>query len=107
MSENTLKSKLKVAVKCAAFKYLIELQQKHSKSKYLVYSDLKLQDYMRSGRSLTIDQKAQLFHIRSRMLDLKTNFKLSQETIVCSLCRGDTTTPPLMWSPDQSQPHLQ
>ena len=31
MSENTLKSKLKVAVKCAAFKYLTELQQSRSR----------------------------------------------------------------------------
>ena len=96
MSEKTLKSKLKVAVKYAAFKYLTELQQKHSKSKYLVYSDLKLQDYLRSGGSLTIDQKAQLFQIRSRMLDLKTNFKSSQETIMCSLCDNA----------EETQPHL-
>ena len=97
MSGNALKSKLKVAVKCAAFKYLTELQQSHSKSKNLIYSDLKLQDYLRSGGSGTIDQKAQLFQIRSRMLDLKTNFKSTQENILCSLCdKAEETQPHLL-----------
>ena len=96
MSGNALKSKLKVAVKCAAFKYLTELQQTHSKSKNLIYSDLKLQDYLRSGGSGTIDQKAKLFQIRSRMLDLKTNFKSTQENTMCSLC--DIA--------EETQPHL-
>ena len=75
MSENELKNKVKTAVKDKSFQYLSEMQQKHSKSKSLIYSELKLQDYLRSSGSGTIDQKAKLFQIRARMLPLRANFK--------------------------------
>ena len=105
MSGNALKSKLKVAVKCAAFKYLTELQQTHSKSKNLIYSDLKLQDYLRSGGSGTIDQKANIFKIRSRMLDLKSNFKTSVENNVCTLCDNAEETQPHLLSCEALSSH--
>ena len=51
MSQNDLKNRVKMAVNSKAYTYLTEMQQKHSKSKNLVYSELKLQDYLCSVRS--------------------------------------------------------
>ena len=92
MSGNTLKTKLKTAVTVKAFEYLSEVQQKHSKSKNIQYSELKLQEYLRSHRSGTINEKARLFQIRSRMLQLKSNFKTGQENIMCTLCEAEEET---------------
>ena len=96
MSGNTLKNKLKLAVTDKALEYLREVQQKHSKSKNIQYSELKLQEYLRSHRSGTINEKARLFQIRSRMLQLKANFKTGQENIMCTLCEAE----------EESQTHL-
>merc|ERR1712079_297452 len=98
MSQDDLKNRVKMAVISKAYTYLTEMQQKHSKSMNLVYSELKLQDYLCSDRSArSISDKARLFQIRSRMLDLKSNFKVGKENILCTLCDGTNK---------ESQPHL-
>ena len=96
-SENELKSRLKTAVNGEAFKYLSELQQDKSKIKDLKYSGLEMQPYLRAGRNTTIQEKCQIFKARTRMLDLRANFKVGQVDLTCTKC--DT-------GEEETQPHL-
>ena len=96
-SENELKSRLKTAVNGEAFKYLSELQQDKSKIKDLKYSGLEMQPYLRAGRNTTIQEKCQIFKSRTRMLDLRANFKVGQTDLTCTKC--DT-------GEEETQPHL-
>ena len=81
-----LKSVLKSSVRKEGFKYLLECQKDKSKIKDIKYSSLKLQEYLGCQRPTTIKEKCLLFKARTRMLDLKSNFKLGQTDLSCSRC---------------------
>ena len=92
-----LKAKLKAAVKKEAFHYLSDLQQDRSKIKNLKYGGLEMQPYLRAGRTTTIQEKCQIFKARTRMLDLRANFKVGQVDLSCTKCDSGE---------EESQPHL-
>ena len=85
-SVHHLKSTVKSAVQTEAFKYLLDSQKEKSKIKDIKYSSLKLQDYLGSQRSTSIKEKCLMFKSRTRMMDLKANFKLGQTDLSCSRC---------------------
>ena len=85
-SVHQLKSTLKSAVVSKAFAYLSDIQKEKSKIKEIKYSCLKLQSYLSAERSTTIKEKSQMFRARTRMMDLKANFKLGQTDLSCSRC---------------------
>ena len=85
-SVHQLKSTLKSAVKNKSLYNLSDVQKEKSKIKDIKYSCLKLQDYLSAERSTTIKEKSQLFRARTRMMDLKSNFKLGQTDLSCSRC---------------------
>ena len=92
MSKNQLKAILRVAVKKEAFKYLSDIQAGHSKTKNLRYSSLQLQPYLSSQRSTTIQQKAMLFKLRTRMIDVRDNFKSGSANLLCRCCQKSVET---------------
>ena len=96
-SAGELKARLKTAVKKEAFEYLTDLQQEKSKIKDLKYGGLEMQPYLRAGRNTTIQEKCQIFRSRTRMLDLRANFKVGQVDLSCTKC--DT-------GEEETQPHL-
>ena len=96
-SEKELKSHLKSAVNCEAYKFLSDSKQDKSKIRDLKYSDLQLQPYLRAGRTTTIQEKCHIFKSRTRMLDLRANFKVGQVDLRCTKC--DT-------GEEETQPHL-
>ena len=96
-STGELKARLKTAVKKEAFEYLTDLQQEKSKIKDLKYGGLEMQPYLRAGRNTTIQEKCQIFRSRTRMLDLRANFKVGQTDLTCTKC--DT-------GEEETQPHL-
>ena len=85
-SKEAFKEKVKNHVKSSALKFLQNLQQTHSKSKPCVYTKLELQDYLKADNDMTRKEKAFTFHLRSRMLDLKCNFKSLHKDLKCRLC---------------------
>ena len=89
MSKHQLKWLLKSAVKAEAFIYLSDIQSGHSKTKNLQYSGLKLQPYLSSQRETTIKQKATLFKLRTRMLNVRDNFKSGKEDVLCKCCQKE------------------
>ena len=85
MTKISFKKIVKSKVKEKALLFLKDLQKSHSKSKHLIYNDLNLQNYLKSD--MTIKEKSFIFLAKSRMLDLKCNFKYGLTDLLCSKCR--------------------
>ena len=79
---------VKNAVKERSLEYLQKLQEKHSKARDISYESLELQPYLRTSceASMTITQKQFLFAARSRMIDLRANFKFGKSDVSCRAC---------------------
>ena len=86
VSKDEFKSQVKKIVKRKALEYLQNLQQTHSKAQPLKYAKLGLQDYLKPESDMTIREKTFTFAARSRMLDLKCNFKVGKKDLMCSIC---------------------
>ena len=55
------------------------MKEKHSKLKNLTYSDLKMQNYLKASRvKATQNEIETIFKMRSRMADVKLNFRGKQ-----------------------------
>ena len=76
---------MKTAVEKAAFKWLIGEKGKLSKLKNLNYGCLKMQNYL-GGSELETREKKFLFLLRTRMLDVKINFRNHHSDLCCPLC---------------------
>ena len=72
--EKHFKKKVKETCMKYAFTKLMEIRSRHSKSKVAEYNKLETSGYLRSN-IFTVTQSRLLFKIRSRMLDVKMNFK--------------------------------
>ena len=88
--ENVTKEKfreiIKRKTKILAVKHLSELKMKHSKTKNLDTSKLKTAEYLLS-KNLKKEEMQTLFKLRSRMINVKLNFKSShRENIWCQTC---------------------
>ena len=75
---------MKQKKKIAAFKYLIELKNSHSKVKDIQYEKLEPQSYIVSEK-LTNEEVYQMFALRSRMVPVKGNFSSQYKSN--SLCK--------------------
>ena len=70
-----------------ALNYLLGLKISHSKMDNLVYSELKLQNYLKSGE-LPVHEANNLFRFRVRVAPFKENFKekYKQNSPICPFC---------------------
>ena len=84
------KTKFKMIVKdktnITALQHLIKLQGEHSKSQNIKYQSLQLQDYLKAGSNLTIQEKIFIFAARTRMINLYCNFKQGKSDLKCRKC---------------------
>ena len=85
-TKESFKRIVKEHVNAEAFKYLKNLQQTHSKARPIQYSNLSLQSYLKADSDMTTKEKSFTFSIRTRMIDLKSNFKEGQKNLNCRLC---------------------
>ena len=58
-----------------------------SKGKELKYKTLELQDYLRPEANLSIKYKKSIFQIRTRMIDIKGNYKTKYRNFKCDACK--------------------
>ena len=80
-------------MKTEAFNYLEKIKETHSKVRSLKYSELKLQAFLASNqREMTIKEKQFAVAARTRMLDLKTNFKVGAADTKCRRCENAEET---------------
>ena len=85
-TKDSFKSLVKEHAHTSAFEYLKNLQQTHSKARPLQYETFKLQEYLRSDSKISLKEKAFTFAVRTRMIDLKANFKTGKKDLKCRLC---------------------
>ena len=85
MKKEPFKKAVKKCIQSAAFDYLMDLKERHSKMTNIQYSELKKQEYLKS--SLVPSHKAKsLFKFRTRMNRVRSNFKQSYGDLSCPLC---------------------
>ena len=96
MSKEAFKELVKMKVKSKALQYLQELQQKHSKSINLKYETLQLQEYLKPEGNMSTQMKAFIFSARSRMINVKCNYKTGKTDLKCRKCSSE----------DENQEHL-
>ena len=84
---------VKNRVEKKALQYLIKLKESHSKAKNIKHDNIQLQPYLRSEtKNLTINEKKFIFAARTRMLDLKGNFKIGILDRKCRKCEATEET---------------
>ena len=91
-SKNEFKNIVKISVRQKAFIYLNELKQSYSKAADLSYSELELQPYLKPESNNSIHDKCFIFAARTKMLDIKGNFKVGQSDLKCRQCCKDEET---------------
>ena len=79
---------VKEACKEKAFSDLLDKQSEYSKGSTLQYGNLKMRTYLKTN--LIHENQARLiFKIRTRMLNVKNNFKNNQTNLCCPICQND------------------
>ena len=87
MPKNSFKNFIKKKMREAAFEYLSILKKKHTKVEGINYDSLKNQAYFSADDCEKSIQNIQnLFKIRARMLEVKTNMKGSHNEYNCDEC---------------------
>ena len=78
--------KVREAIQKTAFTYLCAEKEKLSKVKSVPHSDIKMEQYLQPS-VLEINQSKLLFSLRSRMLEVKVNFKNKYSDLKCPICK--------------------
>ena len=86
-SKNSFKRLVKIKTKGYALKYLLTKEQKHTKLDNLMYTDLKLQPYLKSEQ-IPVQEATNLFRYRVTVAKFRENFKemYKNKTKVCPFC---------------------
>ena len=84
MKKEQFKTFVNKKVKTLARKYLIDLRSEHSKSKNLLHENC-MKEYLRSEK-ITLEEKQLLFSMKTRTVNVKTNFKSKFSNLSCRLC---------------------
>ena len=85
LSKNVWLKRVKEACKSKAFEDLTDTQMEYSKGNNLGYGSLKMRGYLKT-RDINKSQAILLFKIRTRMLNLKNNFKNGNNDLSCKVC---------------------
>ena len=88
MKKSKLKRMLNKTVEEKAFEELQHKKEGHSKVMNLKYSTLKMQNYLKAN-DINQEEVLMIFKMRSRMADVKTNFRNKNETLECDLCNNE------------------
>ena len=85
ISKNQFKHIVKKAVDVKAFEYLKAEKGKHSKVKDTKHDKLEMQDYLSPNTLSNLEAKF-IFLLRTRMLEVKANFKNKHADLLCVAC---------------------
>ena len=84
-----LKSLLDKAIKEYTFKELTKKKENHSKVMSLKHKNLEMQKYLKPNKIATIEESQEIFKMRSKVTDVKGNFKGKYDSIECNFCNED------------------
>ena len=96
MKKHKFKKHLNNKILLSAFEYLNSIKTSHSKVKNIVYRKFKIARYLTESK-FNIDDKILLFSLRTRMVDVKCNFKNGNIDILCS-CPNFRTNELKVWT---------
>ena len=85
MTKNQISKIVKEQYRSKAFDGLLELQLKLSKGDNLVYGELKMRGYLKYQK-LNPNHAKLIFMFRSRMINVKENYKVGLENLICPCC---------------------
>ena len=88
MSVDAFRDLTKQAISKAAFAHLCNEKAKLSKIMYVPHIELKMQQYLQPS-VLEIVQSKLLFQLRSRMVEVKVNFRNKYSDLKCPACKVD------------------
>ena len=91
LSKYSFKKIVKEKISQFAFKALTNEQRNLSKVNHLKFSGLKIQEYLLPNK-LGLSMSRFVFLLRSRMLDVRCNYKNKYIDILCPLCKSDQDT---------------
>ena len=78
---------LNEAIKKKAFVDLVQKKANHSKVMKVKHERLEMQKYLKSSNfKIKIEEKQEIFKMRSRVSDVKMNFKGQYENLECDIC---------------------
>ena len=76
---------------------MTDQKQSYSKVMDVKHENLKMQNYLKSNKfTISQNEAEEIFKLRSRMMDVKLNFRGMHETLECDICNEE----------DGSQKHL-
>ena len=97
MKNEKWKSTVKQYIKEMTFSKLNQIKETHSKVKQIKYSKFEMQDYLLpNNQKMTKEEGQNIFKMRTKMTNLKANYKGTNNTILCSSCNNS----------DESQEHI-
>ena len=97
MKKSELKQILNKAVNIKALNNLQKLKKSHSKVMNVKHFKIGMQEYLKAGKSRIKQEVARrIFKLRSRVTDVKINFRGKFESLECDLCK----------EVDENQEHL-
>ena len=85
MTKQKFKSIVEEKIGKAALKYLQELKKKHSKSRNIPSDKIEVKQYF-SDRRFSKEEVQLLFTLRTKLLDVKQNFKSQFKNLQCRIC---------------------
>ena len=88
LSKRTFKKYLRQKVMQSAFRHLMEEKNVHTKMDNISYSKLETQKYLLS-KTMFPEISKFLYKCRTRMLDVKCNFKNLYKCLLCPLCEKE------------------
>ena len=78
-------------MKSKAFEDLLDLQSKLTKGENLMYGNLEIRSYLTSNQ-INSKQAQSIFRIRTRMTNVKNNYKQSYNDLLCPCCNLEQDT---------------
>ena len=91
-SSYTFKNDVKKRIVKDALKYLNYEKASHSKVLHIVHTEMELQDYLSPTSGLVSLEAKFIFMLRTRMLDIKSNYQGKHTELSCPLCETETDT---------------
>ena len=95
MKKEDLQKVVKAACKVSALQYLNSVKSKHSKVLHIPHPTLDMQPYLKPNH-ITISEAKFIFSARTRMLDVRSNFKNKYSDLKCPNCKEEDSQPHLL-----------
>ena len=88
MSNQPFKKLVKKEAKEYAFEKLSSMKDGHSKMENLQYTEIKMQEYMKS-KNIKLKEALNIFQARTRMAKFGENYRAGADYVMCPLCSED------------------